>query len=150
MAKLTDADYRSLSEFRYTLRRFLAFTESAARGVGLTPQQHQALLAIKGNPDKTPMTVKQLAERLLLQPHSTFELTDRLETAGLITRAPSPSDRRKVLITPTEKAEQLLQSLSDRYQEEYLRVVPELADALSAIVADLRRRASERAKDPGV
>ena len=73
------ADYQALSDFRYALRRFLAFSSDAAREVGLTPQQHQALLAIMGHPAAVAMTIGMLAERLLLKHHSTVELVDRLD-----------------------------------------------------------------------
>ena len=143
MQKLTDADYRTLSDFRYALRRFLAFSEAAARSIGLTPQQHQALLAIKGHAGPTPITVKQLAERLLLQPNSTLELTDRLEAAGLIVRTQSTEDRRRVLLTPTEKADELIQALNANYKAEYLRIMPELAETVTELLASVQRRAGE-------
>jgi hypothetical protein len=45
---LADEDYTALADFRHALRQFLAFSEQAATTCGLTPQQHQALLAIAG------------------------------------------------------------------------------------------------------
>jgi DNA-binding MarR family transcriptional regulator len=82
-------DYRRLSEFRYLIRRFLEFSEAAAARAGLTPRQHQALLAIKGAQD-SPATIGYLAERLRIRHHSAVELVDRLAEAGLIERWRDP------------------------------------------------------------
>lgn len=76
-------DYQALAEFRFEIRRFLNFSEQIARAAGLEPQQHQALLAIKGLPEHRTATVGVLAERLLIQHHSAVELVNRLETKGL-------------------------------------------------------------------
>ena len=80
-SELTDADYAALANFRYALRQFLAFSERRAAECGLTPQQHQALLAIRGA-TQSPVTVGYVAERLALKPHSATGLIDRLEAIG--------------------------------------------------------------------
>jgi DNA-binding MarR family transcriptional regulator len=116
------ADYRALSDFRYALRRFLAFSTDAAREVGLTPQQHQALLTIMGHPAEIPMTIGMLAERLLLKHHSAVELVDRLSQLGLVRRETAADDRRKVAVRLTEKARRLLHSLSSAHIEELRRI----------------------------
>ncbi len=116
-------DYAALSDFRHALRRFLVFSEQKAAACGLAPQQHQALLAIRGAP--TPrVTVGYLAERLVIRPHSASELVDRLETAGLVVRIPSQSDRRQALIEPTPAALEVLERLSATHQQELLRLRP--------------------------
>jgi DNA-binding MarR family transcriptional regulator len=121
------ADYQALSEFRYALRRFVAFSGDAARAVGLTPQQHQALLAIMGHAGAVPMTIGALAERLLLKHHSTVELVDRLGELDLVRRATATDDRRKVTLRLTEKARKLLTSLSSAHLEELRRIRPVFA-----------------------
>ena len=93
-------DYQAIAEFRFEIRRFLHSSERIARAAGLEPQQHQALLAIKGLPAHRAATVGVLAERLLLQHHSAVELVNRLETKGLLRRARGANDRRSVLLTP--------------------------------------------------
>ncbi len=70
MTKVGKADYETLAAFRYALRHFLHFSEEAAGKVGLTPQQHQALLAIKGYPGRDCVTIGELAERLRIAPSS--------------------------------------------------------------------------------
>ena len=110
--RLDKGDYVTLAEFRYLLRQFSAFSEGAARDSGLTAQQHQALLAIKGFPGREAATIGELAERLNLKHHSVVGLVDRLVGRGLIHREHDEADRRRVLIVLTAKAETLL--LGDR------------------------------------
>ena len=75
-------NYAALANFRYEIRRFLSFSEIVARAAGIEPQQHQALLAIKGQPPGSETAVGVLAERLQLRHHSTVELSRRLEAKG--------------------------------------------------------------------
>ena len=87
---IVKADYEALAAFRHALREFLDFSQEAARRAGLTPQQHQALLAIKGYPGREVVTVSELAERLLLRHHSAVGLLDRLEILGSSGASPIP------------------------------------------------------------
>ncbi|HVZ01889.1 MAG TPA: MarR family transcriptional regulator [Dongiaceae bacterium] len=127
------ADYRALASFRYTLRKFLAFSENAAKGVGLTPQQHQALLTIMGYPEPDAVTIGALAERLLLKHHSTVELVDRLTELELVKRVRDTADRRRVILRLTRKAQQLLSSLSAAHLEELRRFRPVFAALLERL-----------------
>src|SRR3546814_3051408 len=88
-----DRDYEALATFRYELRRFVRFSEEAAIAAGLTPQHYQVLLTLRASPDGA-MLVGALAGRLLLRPHSTPELVNRLEQIGQIGRHHAPDDRR--------------------------------------------------------
>ncbi|WP_336487333.1 MarR family winged helix-turn-helix transcriptional regulator [Methylobacterium nigriterrae] len=128
---LAQADYAALAAFRQALRRFLAFSKAAARRAGLPPQQHQALLAIKGA--EPPVSVGQLAESLIIAPHTAAELADRLDAAGLVTRSPSAADRRRVELALTEKAEGVLRTLSEAHRTELRAVGPLLRELLQAI-----------------
>jgi DNA-binding MarR family transcriptional regulator len=110
--QLDREDYRTLSDFRYLIRRFLEFSQTAARRAGLTARQHQALLAIKGFAGDDAPSIGDLAERLRIRHHSAVELVDRLAEAGLIMRTHDPQDRRRVLLGLTPAAEGLLASLS--------------------------------------
>ena len=92
--QLDKAQYEALAAFRHALRKFLRFSETAAQAAGVTPQQHQALLAIKGFPGRDQVTVGELAERLQLRHHSVVGLIDRLVLEKLVIRLPSPKDRR--------------------------------------------------------
>src|SRR5215470_15590504 len=96
--RLTKKEYEALAAFRFALRQFLHFSEEVAHAANLTPQRHQALLAIKGFPGRDTVNVGELAGRLQLRHHSVVELIDRLESEKLVKRQPDRSDRRKVLI----------------------------------------------------
>jgi DNA-binding MarR family transcriptional regulator len=129
---LTDADFATLSSFRYALRRFQQFSADAAADAGLTPQQHQALLAIRAS-DGREMLVGALAERLMLKPHSATELINRVEKIGLVVRAAGETDRRKVAVRLTAKGEQLLNGLSEAHRAELRRLKPLLGELMAKL-----------------
>lgn len=130
MAKVNKTDYETLAAFRYALRQFLQFSEQAANAVGLTPQQHQALLAIKGFPGRDYVTIGELAERLRIRHHSAVGLVDRLAAQGWVSREAAQADRRQVYVTLTSKGLQLLEQLSATHREELRRIGPELSELL--------------------
>lgn len=130
---LEAADYRTLSDFRYLLRCFLAFSQEAARQAGLTSRQHQALLAIKGFAGSERPTIGNLAARLCIQHHSAVELADRLVEAGLVLRSQDPHDRRRVLLGLTEAAEERLASLSATHLDELHALRPALLEILERV-----------------
>ena len=127
------ADYQALANFRHALREFLEFSGSAAKSVGLTPQQHQAMLSIIGAPEGEPVTIGFLAKRLLLKHHSAVELVDRLVELDLLARQSDAADRRKVLLHLTPKAKRLLTRLSAAHIEELRRIRPVFADLLERL-----------------
>jgi DNA-binding MarR family transcriptional regulator len=135
---MTQAEYEELADFRFQIRRFLHFSEGAARAEGLETQQHQALLAIRAMPETEPCTIGALAKRLFLQHQSTVGLVNRLERAGLVKRAPSPADGRQVLVALTQRGEALLQRLSLTHHAELEVQGPELARALRIIIRRFR------------
>src|SRR5512134_605044 len=102
MKKLTDEDYRLLATWRHALRRFLQFSERAAAGLGVTAQQYQTLLAIRGFPGRARVTVGELAERMCIQHHSAVGLVDRLVDRDLVRRMASRGDRRHVFVELTQ------------------------------------------------
>jgi DNA-binding MarR family transcriptional regulator len=130
---LESSEYRKLEEFRFQIRRFLSFSEAAARASGIEPQQHQALLALKGMPQDCVPTIGHLADRLLLKHHSAVGLVDRLESLGLVTRQPSPDDARQVLLRLTAKGERILHRLSLTHHKELEEAGPKLVAALRSI-----------------
>jgi DNA-binding MarR family transcriptional regulator len=133
---LGDADLQALAEFRYRIRRFLRFSEEAAREAGLEPQQHQLLLAAAGTTNG-PATVGALAERLQLRPHSVDELITRAEANGLVSRHRSDDDRRFVLVEPTAKGRRMLDRLSGAHREELRQAAAGLIEALSQVAGEL-------------
>lgn len=130
---VTKAEYESMAAFRYALRRFLRFSEDGAKAVGLTPQQHQALLAIKGYPARDSVTVGELAERLQVRHHSAVGLVDRLEALGLVERTSGKGDRRRVMLELTVSGSKLLERLSVMHRAELRRLGPELSSTLERI-----------------
>jgi DNA-binding MarR family transcriptional regulator len=135
MKPLTKTQYEKLASFRYALRRFLHFSEEAAHTAGLTPQQHQALLAIKGFPRRDHVTVGELAERLQLRHHSVVGLVDRLVAEKLLARRPSREDRRRVFVHLTARGENVLQTLSAAHARQLKQIGPELKVLLRQLTA---------------
>jgi DNA-binding MarR family transcriptional regulator len=136
MPKLTHASYRQLAAFRYEMRKFLSFSEQAARNAGIEPQQHQVLLAIRGLPSGDRPTIGTVAERLCIQHHTAVGLVDKLEGHGLLERQRGTSDRREVLLRLTPEGEAILRRLSTLHQQQLIVVGPAMVSALSAIVSD--------------
>ncbi len=137
--RLTDADYEALSNLRYTLRRFMDFSTSAAQEAGLPTQQHQALLSIKGHRGEDSMTIGMLAERLLIAPHSATELVGRLVTAGYVSRRTDPNDKRRQTLELTDKAERVLKRLTAIHLTEIREMAPQLIDILRKLQDEIER-----------
>jgi DNA-binding MarR family transcriptional regulator len=133
---MRDVDYEALAQFRYQMRSFLAFSEAAARRLGLTPQQHQALLGIKGFVRPGPATVSDIARFLLIRHHSAVELMNRLAKLELISRITDPRDARRVHLKLTKKGDQKLRSLSRANLEELRRAA---SPSLSRLLKSFRR-----------
>jgi len=136
MPRLTQKDFERLLEFRVTLRRFQRWSEDQAQAEGLTHVQHQLLVAIKGHPGDRPPAVGDLAGYLLLRPHSTVELIDRAEAAGLVVRTPDGDDGRVVRVRLTGDGERVLQKLTRAHLErlhELATVLDELVNKYDAI-----------------
>ncbi len=138
--RISRADYRSLAEFRYQIRRFQHFSENAARRSGVNPAQHQLLLALKGIPSETVPSIGHLAERLFLRHHSTVELVDRLERRGFVRREPSGIDRRQVLVKITARGERLLERLSLIHRAELRSGGTSLLSSLQLLILPLSTR----------
>jgi len=144
METITLSDYRSLAELRYQIRRFLQFSEEAARHARLEPRQHQLLLALKGLPESTRPCVGVLAERLQIRPHSAVELVNRLAKRGLVRRRRDGSDRREVLLALTRKGEEVLRELSLHHRAELRSAGPALMAALEDVLSASKARRNLR------
>jgi len=135
--RLTLADYRALADFRYELRRFLQFSEQAARAAGLEPQQHQLLLALRGMPAGVKPTIRVLSERVQTRHHSTVELINRMEARGLVRRDRGEKDRRQVFVRLTPRGDALLRLLSQFHRAELRAVTPRLVRALGVLMREV-------------
>jgi DNA-binding MarR family transcriptional regulator len=140
-------DYGALAEFRYQLRKFLAFSETAARKAGLTPQQYQALLAIKGFSTPEPVSVGDLARILLVRHHTAVERVDRMTKLGLLIRTVDQNDGRRVLVRLTAKGEQKLQTLARIHFEELRSASPAMTRILKSFqLSQSRQKQDHRQK----
>jgi DNA-binding MarR family transcriptional regulator len=127
--RLTDADYEDLLTLRTGMRRFLRWSEQQAEAAGLTPAQHQLLLAVRGHPDPRGPTIGEVADYLLLRHHSAVGLIDRADAAGLVMRARDPDDHRLVRLQLSAAGRKRLDALSAQHLEELQRLALKLPGA---------------------
>ena len=132
-ANLDTHEYALLAGFRYALRAFLHFSESAAAGLGLTAQQYQAMLALRGFPEDRAIAINDLAQHLLIKHNTAVGLVDRLDKQGLVARRASPVDGRQVYLRLTAKGERMLERLAAVHREELHRIGPQLEQLLHQI-----------------
>lgn len=124
---LSKEDFEALARFRFGIRRYLRFSEETVRSHGVTPQQYQLMLALKGFPGRDWAVVRELAERLQLRHHSVVELVDRAQGEDLVQRAPDPDDARAVRVLLSAQGDQLLGRLSALHRDELSRMDAVLA-----------------------
>ncbi|MHB8263001.1 MAG: MarR family winged helix-turn-helix transcriptional regulator [Acidimicrobiales bacterium] len=119
---LTDEDFQRLLELRTSLKQYLRWSEQAAKSAGVTPAQHELLLAIKGHPGQQGPSISNIAQYLLLRHHSAVGLVDRAEKAGLLIRKADGEDRRVVRLRLSPKANRVLDKLAVLHAEELARL----------------------------
>ena len=141
-SSLGKADYEALAEFRYALRKFLGFSEDAARKHGVTAQQYQALLAIEGFPRRNWVTIGELAEQLRVAHHSAVGLVDRMEAMRLVKRTAEEEDRRRVRVSLTAKGLKLLEKLYLVHRDELRSSGQQLSALLQKAAARIPARIS--------
>jgi DNA-binding MarR family transcriptional regulator len=138
--ELSMAHYRGLAEFRYQIRRFVSFSERAARAAGLEPPQHQLMLAIYGLPPSKRPNIPTLAERMSMEIDACQALAEGLLNRGMIRWAANPTDRREKLLALTEHGQQLLRNLTSLHRNQVLAVGPAFVQALGAILSSFEDR----------
>jgi DNA-binding MarR family transcriptional regulator len=141
-----DSLLKTLAEFRYELRRFLLFSESAALEAGLQPQQHQLLLQVAGAPENTAVTIAYAAERLGLKHNSAVELVDRSEREGLLERTVDVDDKRRAILRVTRKGRLVLGRLAGNHAKELNELAPRLTKALRHISFNAYRSSNAEAR----
>lgn len=124
MSGLSQSDYTNLLAFRAALRRFDRWSETQARQAGLTPAQHQLLLAVKGHADRRGPTIREVADYLGVQHHSVVGLADRAVDAGLVARVKDVDDARLVRLALTPLGEERISALSELHVAELIRLTP--------------------------
>ena len=130
---LTDSDYERLAELRYGLRRFLHWSSEQARKAGITPTQHQLMLAIRSSRDPRGPTITDVAEVLIIRHHSAVELVDRAQKAGLITRQRDPDQQSVVHLQLTDAGALTLSALSEVHLRELAQLAPTMQALFSAL-----------------
>jgi DNA-binding MarR family transcriptional regulator len=135
---ITNNEYQALADVRYRIRRFLAFSEAAAREEGVEPQQHQLLLAIRGLPDTELATIKTVADRLQIKHHSAVELVSRAIVSGLVSRRTDPDDARRASLHLTRRGAAVLERLSHQHREELAVAGGDLVSALRTLMRETK------------
>jgi DNA-binding MarR family transcriptional regulator len=133
MQIVNPVDFETLASFRYQLRKFLRFSKDLLYSENLTPDQYQALIAIRAAAPKGKLSIRDLAEQLQVRHHSTVGIVDQLVSRKAIIREVAPQDRRKILLSLTEKGEELVQRLAPLHREELSRLSPEMIRMLQAL-----------------
>lgn len=144
---LQTADYVRLASFRWALRRFLHFSESATAKLGLTGQQYQAMLVLRSRLGRVPVTINDLARQLLIRHNSAVGLVDRLASLGLLERSGIPEDRRKVRLRLTRKGERVLGSLAAIHRQKLRRIGPDIHRNLAELAVAWDRRSPKSPED---
>lgn len=133
---VSDSDYRRLLALRTGVRKFLKWSADRARQAGLTPAQHQLLLAVKGHREATGPTVSDVADYLQLRHHSTVELIDRAEKAGFVERTSDPDDARLVRLQLTSEGARRLDTLAGQHLHELQRLGDHMSQLWSGLIPD--------------
>jgi DNA-binding MarR family transcriptional regulator len=139
---MSASDFENLLAFRTSLRRFMHWSQTRARAVGLTPAQHQLLVAIKGHPGSQDPTISELAEYLLLRHHSVVELVDRAANAGVVARSRDAEDGRLTRVMLTPDGEARLSRLGPAHLDELRNLAPVLDQLVSEWAARTEREAA--------
>lgn len=132
-------EFEKLASFRYQIRRFLRFSKDFLSSEDLTPDQYQALLAIRASSASGKLSIRDLAEQLQVRHHSTVGIVDQLVNRQAVVREVAPDDRRKILLSLTGKGEDLVNRLAPPHHRELCRLCPEMIQTLEQICADDRR-----------
>lgn len=134
MTHLHSDDYEALAELRYLGRKFLRFSKDWLRAkVGLSPEQYEALLAMKASSSPKGLTISELSERLQVRHHSAVNIVDRLVESKLITREPAETDRRQRHVKLTAKGEKLIEELASVHHKELRNRSGEMIQALERL-----------------
>lgn len=145
----SQSDYERLLELRTGLRRFLRWSEQRARAVGITPAQHQLLLAVRGHRDSLGPTVGELADYLILRHHSAVGLIDRAVAAGLVRRRPDPDNHSAVRVTLTAQGRARLEALAETHLEELAQLAPTMRALWRALEATAAGRPATTVPEAG-
>lgn len=131
--RVSDDDYLMLASFRAALRKFLRTSEDIAHGLGLTPQRHQAMLAVRGFPGDQPPSVGDLAAKLHIRHNSAVGLVTRLVNEGYLRREKSKLDQRRQHVRLTPKGQAILDNLTEAHRIELRHIGPDITRLLKEL-----------------
>ena len=114
--------------------------EPVYREHGLEPGWHDVLATLRRSGPPHRLRPSEFASTLMLTSSGTTKRLDRLEQAGLITRAPDPDDRRGTLITLTAAGRELIDSVTEAHLDNERRLLSALTDEEQRQLADLLRK----------
>jgi len=134
----TESNYRSLAEFRYQIRLFMADSDETARSAGLEPEQYQLLLAVRGMPQGSSATIQRLASRLLVRHNTAVERVDRLARMRLLRRTHSSTDQRVVSVELSVRGKRIVEKLAHKRVQDLRRTGHELIAALAKVISTTR------------
>lgn len=116
------------------MRKFLSFSKRVlASEAELTPEQYEALLALKAFSTARDLTISDLSERLQVKHHTAVSLVDKLAGRGLVRREAGLSDRRHVFVRITPAGERLLAKVAILHRREMRSRSPEMIQALARL-----------------
>jgi DNA-binding MarR family transcriptional regulator len=141
--RISKNDIESLAQFRYALRQFLRFSERAARQSGVSPQQHQLLMTIKGMHGRNWANVAEIAERLQVSHHAAVALVTRAQNLKLVKRTQGIEDRRTVEVSLTPAGEALIGELAEMHHQEIGRLAGILLKQLQVIAASAKPKSGK-------
>lgn len=130
---MNDPDYHSLAAFRYAMRKFLRFSKETLAAHSLTPEQYEALLALRGFAPPEGLTIGQLSERLQVRHHSAVTLVAKLVERGLLQRKTGANDRRQVFLQLTDKGMEVVQQMAALHRSEIRARSHEMIAALERL-----------------
>ena len=124
-------DYHALASFRYAVRKFLSFSKRAlAMKADLTPEQYEALLALKAFASDRGLTISDLSERLQVKHHTAVGLVDKLEELRFVRRQRGVADRRQVFVRLTPAGSRVLAKVAVIHRREMRICSPEMIKLL--------------------
>ncbi len=103
--------------------------DEAMRGLDLAFRDFVILATLRKEPRPHELPVSRIAEYVLRPMGSISQALDRIETAGLVTRANDSDDRRKVIVSLTPAGKSLADRALATYNDVRERVFERLTSA---------------------
>lgn len=122
-SKFDNNKVKALVNILYTASWITNIQNAFFKPFGISPQQYNILRILNGANE--PLKVQIIKERMIDRSPNATRLMDKLCAKTLIERIPCPGDRRVVHITITDKGKQLLNDISDNFNDDILKNITE-------------------------